>query len=72
MSILVSEAEKTSIGTVQVYKTEDNLYNVGVLVESNFVVRHPNCDADSAIRALTHYLNNEAYQHAKLKTSGEL
>lgn len=72
MSILVSEAENTSIGTVQVYKTEDNLYNVGLLIDSEFVVRHPNCDADSAIRALTHYLNSEAYQHTKLKNSGVL
>lgn len=38
---------------VQVIRTADSTYDV----VSNGVVRHPHCDAESAMRALGHYLH---------------
>ena len=49
---LVSEFENKIL--VQVYKTTSNSYQV----VSNGIIRHPNIDADGAIRAISIYLNS--------------
>lgn len=47
---------------IQVVRNEDNTYNV----INNDVVRHPNCDAESAMRALGFYINGLGHKLQKL------
>lgn len=50
---LVSGFENSKV-FVQVYKTSSDRYQV----VSNGIIRHPNIDADGAIRAISIYLNS--------------
>lgn len=66
MSHIICESEGTVRGTVQVTRTEAGTFDVATAHEGgDFEIRHPGGDADSAIRALGHYLHGEAYHRRK-------
>ena len=66
MSQIICESEGTVRGTVQVTRTEAGTFDVATAEEGgDFEIRHPSGDADSAIRALGHYLHGEAYHRRK-------
>jgi hypothetical protein len=50
---LVSSFQNSQV-SVQIYKTSSDLYQV----VSNGIIRHPNIDADGAIRAISIYSNS--------------
>lgn len=58
---IVSEI-KTKDGFIQVRKYPDGRYDVGNLIDNNFEAKHPDCGADGAIRAISHYLQSYIYK----------
>lgn len=68
MNKIIAESENTSVGTVQVILKDDGAVDVqttGSKDSSTFVVRHPDGDLEMAVRALGHYLHNEAHSNSK-------
>jgi len=61
---IVSEIEHTSY-LIQVRKYEDGLYDVGYLIEDVFHVKHPDCQPDDVMRALSQYCQNAFYKLQK-------
>lgn len=68
MNKIIAESEHTSVGHVQVVLKDNGAVDVqttGSKGEETFVVRHPDGDLEMAVRALGHYLHNEAHRHNK-------
>lgn len=69
MSTVIAEAEETIVGQVQAVRNENGLYYVQTtgVDGQEFTIRHPEGDAENAIRALGHYLSGEAYRRKKVE-----
>lgn len=62
---IVSEIERSD-SLIQVRKYDDNFYDVGTVIDGVFQVKHPDCQPDDVIRALSQYCQNAFYKLEKV------
>ena len=58
--IIIAEVE-TKDGLIQVRKNDNYSYDVGIIFNDIFTIKHVNVSADGAIRAIAQYLQNNTY-----------
>lgn len=71
MNRIIAEVEGTISGTVRVVQKNDGTIDVCTAPtgSEDFTVRHPDGNAMTAVRALAHYLEGEAYRRTKVEST---